>query len=382
MKRLLNLLLAVLAVCLLLGLAGCSDDTDDLGVVARVNGHPIALSDLEFLHDLQSFNRPALPSVDALRSEYGDVLSDLIVLELVRQELVERGIPVSPEELKAAEDKIRADYPDQASFEQVLVEEYIDLDTWRRFLAYHQTVEKFNSQILRPMIKIDYKEAEAYYRDHLNDFYLPTRLRLLVIWGPGRELVERAAKIYAADGDAAALADKFKNVNAREVVMAESKLPSSWKNALTGLKPKEPSPVLSDVSGFESLVIEESVPARLLDPSQAYPLVEEALLSKKMRDAFTDWLQKRLAESTISISELLLREHAERQKEKPRPDHFVPPEPEEPPAVAPADIPPDRPEEVIPPDEVPPGPEVPDEHDPVLPGAPDEPARSGAAKGG
>ena len=382
MKHFAKPLCAALAVLLLLGLAACSRDEDDLGVVARVNGHPIALADLEFLHDLQSVNRPALPSVDILRSEYGDVLSDLIVLELVRQELEARGIPVSPEELKAAEDKVRADYPDQASFEQVLVEEYIDLETWRRFLAYHQTVEKFNTQVLRPMIKIDYKEAEAYYKDHLNDFYLPARLRLLVIWGPGRELVERAANIYAESGDAAALADKFKNVNTREVVMAESKLPSSWKNALHGLKPKEPSPVLSDVSGFESLVLEESVPARLLDPSQAYPLVEDALLSKKMRDAFEDWLRKRLAESAISISEHLLREHAEKHRENRPPDRFMPPEPEEPAEISPADIPPDEPEQVIPPDEVPPGPEVPDEHDPVLPGAPDEPQQEGAASGG
>ncbi|WP_207262149.1 peptidylprolyl isomerase [Desulfovibrio sp. Huiquan2017] len=306
MKRYIAILFLLAAL-----MAGCSGDTDDMGIVARVNGAPIFLSQLEFQHD--QFQEDSVgafvPSVEKLRREYGEILSDLIVQELVVQDLARRDLSVTDEELRKAEDMVRADYPEGA-FEQVLVEEYIDLKSWRRQLRYYLAQKKFFQQVLRPQVKIDYKEAEKYYRDHISDFYLAESLRILVVRGPSRELVIKAVDKYLKDHDQVNLATAFGEVETREVVVREGRLTAPWRAALTGLKPGQASDVLTDRFGFEALVLLERSEAKVLPPAQAYPLVEEALLEKKMESAFEKWLSGSLAKADIKISEHLLESAA------------------------------------------------------------------------
>lgn len=297
----------VVFLLLLLLAAGCSGDADDIGIVARVNGAPIYLNQLEFQHD--QFQEDSVgtyvPSVEKLRNEYGEILSDLIVQELVVQELDHRDLAVTDEELRKAEDTVRADYPEGA-FDQVLVEEYIDLKSWRKQLRYYLAQKKFYQLVLRPQIKIDYKEAEKYYRDHISDFYLPESMRILVVRGPSRELVVKAVEKYLKDHDQMALATAFGEVETREVVVREGRLSAPWRTALTGLKAGQASDVLTDRFGFESLVLLERSEAKVLPPAQAYPLVEEALLEKKLETAFEEWLSGALAKADIQVSEHLL----------------------------------------------------------------------------
>ena len=297
---------------LLAALCGCSGDSDDIGIVARVNDSPIYLTQLEFQHD--QFQADAaggyVPSVEKLRSEYGDILGDLIVQELVAQELASRDMAVTDAELREAEDAVRSDYPEGA-FEQVLVEEYIDLKSWRMQLRYHLAQKKFYQQVLRPLIKIDYKEAEKYYRDHISDFFLPESLRILVVRGPSRELVEKAVEKYRNDRDQMNLTTAFGEVETREVVVREGRLSAAWRNAVSGLEPGQSSTVLADKFGFEALVLLERSEAKVLEPAQAYPLVEEALLESKLNSAFENWLSANLAKAKISVSEHLLNQALE-----------------------------------------------------------------------
>ena len=134
-----------------------------------------------------------VPSVEKLKGEYGEILTDLIVQELVVQELVSQDLAVTDHELLKAEEAVRADYPEDA-FDQMLVEEYIDLKSWRKQLKNHLAMKKFFQQVLRAQIKIDYKEAQEYYKDHISDFYLPESLRILVVRGPSREIVGKAVE--------------------------------------------------------------------------------------------------------------------------------------------------------------------------------------------
>ncbi|MDD4952405.1 MAG: peptidylprolyl isomerase, partial [Desulfovibrionaceae bacterium] len=209
------------------------------------------------------------------------------------------------QELKDAEDLIRADYPDGA-FEQVLIEEYIDLNSWRRQLKYKLALDKFTQMVLRPHIKIDYKEAQDYYRKHIAEFYLPERIKILVVNGPSKELVNRAVQILQRDNNATLDSEDLKQVSAREIVASRERLSEQWQKALLGVGQGQATRILSDENRFERLVLLERHPARLLDPSQAYPLVEEALLDHKLQKAFEDWLARALEDAVVSISEQLL----------------------------------------------------------------------------
>ncbi|WP_461209532.1 peptidylprolyl isomerase [Desulfocurvus sp. DL9XJH121] len=303
MKR---ILLACIVLAWVLGsLSGCAPEPDAKGVVARVNGRPVTMERLQVRYDFKKLSVAAdNPSVAALKKEYGHILADIVVEELVSQELEARGLAVTPEELAEAEADIRSDYPEGA-FEQVLVEEYIDIESWRQELRSRLTMEKFFHEVLRPGITIGYEEAEAYYRERIQDFFLPARVRFHLVSGPSRDAIESAMQSYRSGESIEDQPGKFDRVHVREVRVREDQLTVTWKNALKGLGPGEASSVIADKGGYEVLIYDETIPARVLDPSQAYPVVERMLVDAKLREAFDHWLEGRLATADISVSALL-----------------------------------------------------------------------------
>lgn len=317
-SRILCLLLALSAVLL-----GCSRRSEDeIGVVARVNGQPIHLELLEFQYDLLHFNAlsGSLPSVGALREAYGEILGQLIAQELVAQELAKRGQEVTDEELAQAEAKVRADYPDD-TFGQMLAEEFIDLKMWRTMLRYSCGMEKFQRLVLRPGIHLDHREVEAYYREHLQSFRLPERVRVLVVRAAERSVVEKALAQFRQQRNPEALAAAFPGVQAREVVVARELLTPAWADALHGNDAGArggQGAILSGRAGYEGLLLLERLGAETLDIAQAYPQVEAALLEERLQQAFDAWLGKAVDASVIKVSERLLHK---------KDDEDLPPDP-------------------------------------------------------
>ncbi|WP_321403579.1 SurA N-terminal domain-containing protein [Maridesulfovibrio sp.] len=301
-----KIFLVVILGCLLF--SGCQNKSEEPGVIARVNGKPIYLTQLEYKYDLtHEGNGGFVPSVEQVRDEYGQILGDLIVQELVAQELEQREIPVSDKELKDAEDEVRSDYPDD-SFEQILIEEYVDLNAWRSQLKYQLAMDKFYREILRPEIKIDYKEAEQYYRTHLSDFYMPAGFRFIMVKGLSKDLVTKGVELYREGLSPAAVSAKLRNVSVREIWIRSGQVPAGWKPFVENLEVGEATSVITQKNEFFSLILNEKKKATLLTPLQAYPTVEKVLLEKMLEDKFEAWLKNKLSVSNIRISKELLPE--------------------------------------------------------------------------
>ncbi|MEF2144501.1 MAG: peptidylprolyl isomerase [Desulfovibrionaceae bacterium] len=299
-------LITLLCFCCSALMFSACEKEDDVGIVARVNGRPIYLSQLEFQHDLLHMDGAGsfVPTVEILRSEYGKILGDLIVLELVDQDLEARGLSVTDEEMAEEERKVRADYPGD-SFEQVLVEEYIDLAAWRGQLRRYKALQKFHQQVLRPRITIDYREAEAYYKEHIKEFRLPETLNVLVLRSSSRGPLQEVLRAFASSGNPESVKG-VTGVAVHEVTLRHGQLTSPWLETLQGMSAGEASLIMEEKFGFEALILLERLPVKLLDPSQAYPVVEKALLDKKMRLEFEKWLDDALNDASLQISSHLL----------------------------------------------------------------------------
>ncbi|MGE4298579.1 MAG: peptidylprolyl isomerase [Desulfovibrionaceae bacterium] len=304
MKKLLIMACAVVFLA-----CGCANDAEEQGVVARVNGRPIMLKQLKARYDQQQpgWTGSAPSSVGTLKKDYGKALSDLIVHALVEQELERLGLSVTDEELKAAEDEIRADYPDD-TFEQTLVEGYIDIDVWREQLRAQLAQDKFMREVIRPQIKISYKEAEEYLAKQT--YTLPERVLFIQLAGPDKGALERAAAIIlgapADQPQADVLAALPEGVRVHEQKVRTDRLPDDWRKILDTLAPRQAGPGTVSAEGAELLILLERIPAKVLDPSQAYPFVEKVLLERKMRDAFNAWYEGAAASSQIQVSTHLI----------------------------------------------------------------------------
>ncbi len=295
----------VLALCL--SLAACDRAVEESGVVAKVNGSPIRLEEIEFGHDSLHLDggEASIPSVSKLRREYGAILAELIIQKLVKQALKAKDLKVSDEEADAAEATIRGDYP-PGSFERMVADQYIDIGRWRDQLRYRLGVEKLQQAVLRPQTPLSTEEAEAYYRDHVQDFTISARLRLLVLRGPTRESLERALDFYRVEKSPEALSQKFTQIEAREMRLKTDQIPAMWKKPLSSLKPGQATQIQSNTSGFEALILLEETPARVLKPAQVYTVIEKILVEQKLQEAFTRWLDEELAKADIQISRHLL----------------------------------------------------------------------------
>lgn len=302
-------LLTITASVLLFFAAGCSQEPSEVGVVARVNGQPIYLSQVEAKYDLShlGWSGSVSPTLGKLKDDYNRILSELIAQELIFQVLNEKGFAVTENEMLHAEAQVRADYP-KGMFEQVLVEEYIDLSIWREQLRAHLAYEKFLDKIMRPRIDISEQEVATYYKKNLDAFIVPARVVFVLVTGPDQETVQQAVDEYRNVQDIQRMEQMFPGVKGQEIKILQSRLTSKWSKALAGVPEGSATEPMEAQDGFEALVLLERRSEQQLPPAEAYPVVETILLEKKLQDSFASWLEQELADADIFVSQRLLAE--------------------------------------------------------------------------
>ncbi|MFW6324553.1 MAG: SurA N-terminal domain-containing protein, partial [Desulfovibrionales bacterium] len=298
---------------------GCTRAEEDFGVVARVNGQAISLSELEARYDLAQLDGmdELPPSVSKLREDYGQLLGNLIIQELIHQELKKKGLSISDDELENAEKEIREDYPDDV-FEQVLIEECIDIDFWRSQLRNRMATERFFNDVLRPRITIQFSEAKQYFNTHIEDFYLPARVEFMVFHGSERDSLEKKVKKYMKNPESIQTPQETGKIQVHQLKMREDRLPPSWHMALKNLDPGQKGMVLADSSGFQTFFVLDKYPGKFLDPSAAYPLVERILVEQKLNSLFDEWLTSALEQADIQVSVHLLDQFRNRAAQESR----------------------------------------------------------------
>ena len=301
-------------------LAGCAQQPPSKGVVARVNGDPVYLSEVRADHDLHYMTWSSANDFDvqSLGHEYGTVLADIILQRLILQTLSAEHLDVSDEDVAREEALIRADYPDDISFEQTLIDEYVDLDQWREQLRSRLSRQRFLDDYLRPRVTIGYEAARDYYRDHRSDFVVPERFVFTVFHGKDRESLTAALAAYRQAGNATPengkkIEDGHDVVDIHDMDVPDHALSSSWREILAGLAPQDASEVIAGKNAMTILFLHERTPRTVLSPSAAYPLVEHKLVEQGMKDAFDAWMEHVLAHAKIEITGLLRENRSQSQ---------------------------------------------------------------------
>lgn len=296
-----------LLTCLLMSaVPGCTDNIWR-GQVATVNGRPITLDQVAALRNSTHFDwsSPSLAEMDVMRKQYGDALTNLIAVELVKQHLAKKKLSVTEEEVLAEENHIRADYP-PGTFEDVLVSEAVDLDTWRFLLHNHLSVARFLDKILRPDIVITPEEVAVYLKAHPNEFVRPPWAYFFLVSGIDKEEVTACAKDLDADGDPVAVQERHPDAIIRTVRLDTNRLDPALGQVVTRLRPGDLSPLFTMGGEFHQVLLLETLPERQAEPDEAYLQIEETLVAQKMQESYNKWIQSRMQKATIKIAEQLL----------------------------------------------------------------------------
>jgi len=293
------LLVCMIWLCLAPSVAGCSRESLPAGTVATVNGQPISLRLLNAVQALSYFQHANTSdlSVDALRKQYGIALASLIVHSLVVQELRKNGLEVSPEQVRAEEAHIRADYPG-GEFEQALLEGQMDIQTWRELLHNQLALELFAAKVLSRNVELSLQEVQAYYARHEQEFSIPASLYLRIISGAEQEQVESAC---AALQETAAIVFPL-GVVEQKTAMPKAAVPEEWRKDVEALRPGEMSPVRKIQSQYQAVQLLEEMPASHMSIVEAYPLIEQTLITEKADEKYAQWMEQAVQKADIRVS--------------------------------------------------------------------------------
>lgn len=288
-------------------LFSCGFGEPEQGVVATINGRAVTLNQLEAMQDATSMtaDSPLPQGAERLRREYGFALTELLVLELVNQQLEKKKIPVTAAEIAAEEGVIRGDYPGN-SFDTMLREESIDLATWRFLLKNHLAVQKFRKQVLRSGISIASEEVEAYYHQNSAEFIRPAWVYYITISGEDKKDVEQGRAQLLSTADPAKVQREHPGLVVYTARMSKKRLAPELAADVAGLKPGQTTAVRKTREGFGILLLLDEGPEKRLTPTEAYPLIEDVLLDRKLQDAYTQWAETSLSKAKIRVTRHLL----------------------------------------------------------------------------
>lgn len=293
--------------CLFLLLLGGCKDNIWRGEVASINGRPITLDQVAALRNSTYFDWTSSPmaDVDEMRKQYGDALTNLLVVELVKQQLEKKKLAVTKEEVAAEESLIRADYP-PGTFEDTLVSEAIDIDMWRFLLHNYLSVQRFLNRVLRADINIRPEEVDAYLRAHPKDFIRPPWAYFFLVSGADTKDVAECAKDLDETGDPVKVQERHPDVVIRTVSMDIPRLDPVLAGEIGKLFPGDLSPGFVIGGEHHQVLLLETLPERQADPKEAYKQIEEILITQKMHAAYNDWVLNRLKKAEIKVSKQLL----------------------------------------------------------------------------
>ena len=302
-----QLVIPMATICLVC-LAGCREAQVRPGELASVNGQGISFREAEARRVVLFVKRS--PNADlqndaVLQAQYRYVLSGLIEELLVCQYMEKNGYSVSQEVVETEEKKIRADYPEGA-FEEMLLEEGIDIERWRYNLRKHLLVESFITQILRPEISIAPDEFQEYYRTHSVDFVLSEQWHFMQIMGQEKSEVERAQGSFLSTRNATAVQKEYL-VTIHDILMGKDLLPEALLRELSDISAWQGTSTKNYEGAFRNFVMIEKVPASVLDAATISQRVEQAIAEDKMRLIYANWVREQLDKAKIQLAPALLQ---------------------------------------------------------------------------
>ncbi|MDR3357302.1 MAG: SurA N-terminal domain-containing protein [Desulfovibrio sp.] len=279
--------------------SGCLQTRLPEGVVATVNGEPIHLRTIQALLDGRTSAGGAweTPSLQIMKSRYGDALGTLIVNALVRQELDRRNLAVSNEDMKKNLAEVRADYG-QEEFSRVFANESLNETEWQNLLRDHLAMRKFENSILLPGIKISLSAVRAYYLEHAAEFRLPETLNVCFATAERKEDLDahRDAFSNIAGPSPHAVSEQCQNILPQDI-------PPEWQKTLGALAGQTCAAPVARGPIWETICLNQRLAAdTVVGMAEAYALIERQLLEKQKAAAFRHWLEATLAFADIRVS--------------------------------------------------------------------------------
>lgn len=154
-----------------LALAGCSH-SHNADVVAKVNGKPILMKDVDMLYQNSLGDNQPKPSVEQADIVRLNIVRQLIDEEIVEQRAAKLNLTATDEEVDEQLNEMKAPFT-QEEFNKRLGTKHLTMDDLKRDIRRAKTQEKLFNKEINSKINITDEGISAYYNAHKSDYNLP-----------------------------------------------------------------------------------------------------------------------------------------------------------------------------------------------------------------
>lgn len=270
----------------------------------RVDGRTVTLEQFK-----KSFAK-TLPTDQKLTDEEKEDLERSFLVQLIDRELAlaeadRLKVSVTPEEAEAALREHRRDYPGDA-FEQMLREQGISLEDWRRDLEAGLLMEKVVRQAVYTQVAVSETEIDNYYREHRDEFDRPAQVRARQIVVASREEGERVlGRLRQGEPFADVARQHSLSPDAEEGgdlgFFPRGEMPSEFDVIVFTLPVGRLSDLVQSEYGFHIFLVEERREALRLELPAVRDEIRDTLRAEKEEQAYQQWLQDLRGRANIEV---------------------------------------------------------------------------------
>lgn len=286
----------------------------EVPVALRVGSRTMTVPEFEAALERYMSEGHADLKVEELVKLKRNLLSQIIEEELVIEAATRSGITVGDDELEREAAAARAEYGADA-FDAVVTERYGTLEVWKEEARRKLFVGKVIDQVIRPRIKVEDKDVEAYYESNIKDYDMPEQVhaRMIVV-----ETEKEASEVLKRLGKKGKKKEKFDEV-AREVSISpegaaggdlgffgRGDMPPEFEEAVFALKKGKVSGIVETPYGYHIFKLVEKREGRTLKIEDVKDEIMERLRGVEADREFNEWIKKLKEEVEIVVREGLI----------------------------------------------------------------------------
>jgi peptidyl-prolyl cis-trans isomerase C len=236
------------------------------------------------------------------------IINRIVEKKLILEYGKEKGITISADELSAAVNAVRQDYPGDM-LNEVLLKRYIDIREWEKNLHDELLIKKIVDVTLASKMKrVTLEEAKAYYESHQDDFREPRRFEIRQIVTRTRAEMDNVISCLKKGEEMADLAKKYSRAPDAENGgalgwFARGELDENIENVVFTLKKGEISRVIESPYGFHIFKLLSIKEQGIREFPEVIKEIESKITTEKREIMYTKWLDNLKMQFPVSIKE-------------------------------------------------------------------------------
>ena len=314
-----SLRILALFLCLLGVLTGCNSEpvVEKVVPLIQVNDQEITKEEFQaaFEKSLQKDQHLSGIEREELQRSF---LVQFIDRELIHGEARKLSITLTEADVETALQSYRQDYPG-TSFETMLQERGVTLQSWREELKESLIMEKLLDQAVYSRVTVSDDEVNAYFKANRSQFDRPAQVRArqivvaeeakgqeaLALLRQGQPFAEIAAE-YSLSPDSEQGGDLG--------FFARGEMPLEFDEIVFDLPVKRLSDLVKSEYGYHIFLVEEKRKAKRLSKKESTVEIRAILEGRKKEEVYLGWLQDMRARAMIAVDWAQLEEGNKKPK--------------------------------------------------------------------